>query len=384
VHVVHVIDSLGAGGAEKSLAEMLPGLRDRGIDGTVLTLVDRAEGFRDDVRAAGFDVRVVEARGAVGRVRGVRRAIAELEPDLVHTTLLRADIVGRLAAVGTGVPVLSSLVNTPYDAERLQDARVRRSRLAGWRLADGFTARHATAHLHAITGTVRDSAVRHLGVDAADVTVIGRGRDAARLGTPSPARRAAVRERLGLAADTPLVVNVGRQEGQKAQWVLLRAAPRLAAAVPGTVVLVAGRSGNASPDLQALLADPAVGDVVRLLGHRDDVPDLLAAADVFVFPSIFEGLGGSVIEAMALGLPIVATDLPVLREVVDDGVHAVLVPAQDPAALADAVAALLRDDERRRAMGEAGRQRFDERHSLERVTAEMAELYHRIVTRESA
>src|SRR5205823_1865576 len=105
------------------------------------------------------------------------------------------------------------------------------------------------------------------------------------------------------------------QERQKAQWALLEAVPRLVERQPDVVVLVAGREGNATSELALRMRDPIVRAHVRVLGHRADVPDLLAASDVFAFPSIFEGLGGSVIEAMALGLPIVASDLSALREV---------------------------------------------------------------------
>jgi glycosyltransferase involved in cell wall biosynthesis len=374
--VVHLIDSLGAGGAEKSLAELLPGLRDAGVESLVACLDRRVEGFEGEVVAAGFSVRIV-GRGPRG-LRAVRRLLRDESPSLLHTTLVRADIVGRLAAIGAGVPVLTSLVNTPYDAERLLDPTIRRSRLAAWRVVDGVTARRLTTHFHSISHAVARSYERHLHIDPRRITVIGRGRDERRLGVPSPERRRAVRRALGIGDDVPVVVNVGRQERQKAHSVLLEAVPALVARVPGVVVLVAGRAGNASADLAPLLEQEAIASHVRFLGHREDVPDLLAAADLFVFPSIFEGLGGAVIEAMALGLPIVATDLPALREVASDD-NATFVPSGSPTVLAEAMADVLLDPVRAAAQGARSRARFVEHHSLARTTQQMADLYRTVV-----
>jgi glycosyltransferase involved in cell wall biosynthesis len=120
---------------------------------------------------------------------------------------------------------------------------------------------------------------------------------------------------------------------------------------------------------------------VRLLGHRDDVADVLAAADLFVFPSLWEGLGGSLIEAMALGLPIVASDVPAIAETVAAGENAVLVPAADGAALADAVLGLLGDDERRAAFGRASRVRYESRFTLARAMDRTASLYREVAAR---
>ena len=113
-------------------------------------------------------------------------------------------------------------------------------------------------------------------------------------------------------------------------------------------------------------------------GHRDDAPEILAAADVFVFPSLYEGLGGSLIEAMALGLPIVASDLPAIREVVEPDRNAVLVPPGSPSELASAVEPLLGDEPRRKAMGARSRQIFEERFTLERSASRMIELFERV------
>ena len=215
--------------------------------------------------------------------------------------------------MGTPVTVLTSLVNTSYDPVRFADPRIRPWVFRIVQRVDGLTARRLTAHFHAITVAVKDHNVEALHLRAGRVTVIERGRDDGRLGRGSDDRRAASRRTLDLADDAEVVVTLGRQEYQKGQRFLLEAVERLAQNRPRLVLLMLGRRGAASTELDELLRRPLLAERVKVLGHRDDAPDVLAAADIFAFPSLFEGLGGSLIEAMALGLPIVASDLPAVR-----------------------------------------------------------------------
>jgi glycosyltransferase involved in cell wall biosynthesis len=378
LRVLHVIDGLGTGGAERSLAELVPGLRVAGIE-SVVACFHRREGVGQALEADGFDVRVHEGGGTLLRSRWLRALIRHERPDLVHATLLQASLAARLAAARTGVPVLVSLVSTSYEPVRRADPNLRRGSLRTIRAVDGWTARHLTAHFHAITRAVRDGTVRDLGVDADRITVIERGRDPERLGRPSPERRVRARQDLGLADDDEVVLAVGRQEYPKGLRHLLDAAGRLVGRRPRLMVLVAGRAGHATAELERQRDELGLADRVRFLGFRDDAPELLAAADVFAFPSLYEGLGGAVIEAMALGLPVVASDLPALREVVEPDGNAVLVPAGDADALAGAVGDLLDDPDRRARYALRSREIFDERFTLERSTARMVELYRRMV-----
>ncbi len=378
--VLFLIDSLQGGGAERSLAEMLPGLRRRGIDPIVVCLRRSAEGVEDQVRGR-FDLRYLAARRFPGRVRAVRRIIRDERPDLVHTTLLQSDLVGRLAAMGTPVTVLTSLVNTSYDPVRFADPRIRPWVFRIVQRVDGLTARRLTAHFHAITVAVKDHNVEALRLRASRVTVIERGRDDGRLGRGSDDRRAASRRALDLAADAEVVVTLGRQEYQKGQRFLLEAVERLAQQRPRLVLLMLGRRGAASPELDELLRRPLLAERVRVLGHRDDAPDVLAAADIFAFPSLFEGLGGSLIEAMALGLPIVASDLPAVREVLEQGNdgNARLVPPGTSEPLAEAIDDLLSDRSKAESFGARSRRIFEERFTLDRSIDRMAGLYRALV-----
>ncbi|HEX6201450.1 MAG TPA: glycosyltransferase family 4 protein [Thermoanaerobaculia bacterium] len=379
MRVLHLIDSLGRGGSERSLAELLPCLAAQGIAGSVLVLVERRAALVEPLVAAGFSVERLPGRRLPGRVAALRRRLRAERPDLLHTSLFASDLVGRLAAAGTGVPVLSSVVQTSYDADRWRALRLGMLKRRLVRAVDGWTARHLAAHLHAVSGPVAQHAVEHLGVAAERVTVVDRGRDSRRLGEPGRQRRERVRRALGLPLDAPLVLNVGRRDPAKGQQHLVVAAADLARRRPDLVVLVAGRSGPATPFLDRLRRDFGLEGVVRFLDHRDDLPDLLAAADVLAVTSSVEGMPGAVLEAMALGVPVVAFDIPTVAEVVEADDSALLVPPGEPAALAAAIERVLADPELAARLGRRGRELFAARFTLAASARGMTALYRRLV-----
>ena len=378
IKVLFVVNGLGAGGAERSLAEMLPPLRQGGVRAVVACLERVEEGVLDEVLRHGFAVRFLSGDHFATRVLELRRMIRTELPDIVHTVIFEATLTGRLATFGTPARVVTTLANTQYDRARLADPRVSRARLWAVRALDGWTARHLTHRFHAVSEAARRSATAALGVPGERITVIERGRDAGRLGEPSQERRRRTRAALGLAQADEVVVNVGRHEFQKGQRHLVAAAGILRDR-PDLVVLQAGRRGNVSHELEQAVRRSGVASRTRLLGHREDVPDLLAAADLFVFPSVYEGLGGAVIEAMALALPVVASDIPAMREVVEPGRSGLLVEPANPGELAEAIRSLLDDPARMRAFGTRGREIFEERFRLERSVARSLAFYRGIV-----
>ena len=249
-----------------------------------------------------------------------------------------ADIIGRTAAFFARVPVMSSIINEMYGPEQMASVP------HGWKLRVAQLADIATARFvcqfHAITDTVADVMAPRLRIDRSSVRVIYRGRDPQQLGQRSDERRRNVRETLGISNDVPVVLAVGRQERQKGFDLLLEAMPGIRSEVPDAQLLVAGRRGSASDALENQVSRLGLDGSVRWLGHRSDIPDLLAACDVMVFPSRWEGLGSAVIEAIMLETPVVCSDLAVLREVVG-AAHATacvgLVDSEEPASLAAAV-----------------------------------------------
>jgi glycosyltransferase involved in cell wall biosynthesis len=378
VRVVFVINSLGAGGTERSTAVLLPRLRALGVDAVVVCLGHRDEGDEQQVLAQGFDVRVIEARSWPGRVRELRRILRAVAPAVVHTAIFDADIVGRLAAAGTGIPVMSSLVNTPYDPSRLGDPNVVAWKLRVLREVDSRTGRSLVSRFHAVTEGVAVDGAATLRIPTERISVVERGRDPEALGRRDPARRARVREQLALAAGDELILAVGRQEFQKGHVHLVAAFGALARDRPGAVLAIAGRTGNATDAIDRAIAALEDPGRVRMLGHRDDVADLLVAADVFAMPSLYEGTAGAAIEALALEVPVVASDLDGTRGVLMDGANARLVPAARPDALRRALVEVLDDPEAAGVRVARGRELFEDRFTLDRSATRMVELYREV------
>lgn len=368
-----VIDSLSVGGTERSTTELLPLFEEAGLEVLVVVL---AHGAEDDGEISPeTPVLSLRRSGFIGQVRGLRQLLRAQEPDIVHSALYRANQVTRLAAVGLPVTVVSSIVNTPYEPERFDDPNLARWKLRAVQVSDAATSRFLTDHFHAVSAAAASSASRHLRIPEDRITVVHRGRARSRLEEPSPRRRAAVRESLGIPADTPVVLSVGRQEFQKGFDSLVEAA---ALDEGPSIYLIAGRSGAATEALEARLSDPVLRDRVRLLGQRDDVPDLLAAADVYLTTSLFEGLPGAVIEAMAMSLPVVGFDIPPVREVVDSE-GALLCEPGDIVALAGLISELVENRGLAAAMGARGRAAYEERLTLECSARGMLDLYRDLV-----
>jgi glycosyltransferase involved in cell wall biosynthesis len=226
--------------------------------------------------------------------------------------------------------------------------------------------------------TVADTMARNLQYPRDRIDVIPRGRDGCRLGQRTPERRDAARIRIGIPDSAPLVLAAARHEYPKGLDLLIDSFPHVRARVPQARLVIAGRDGSDTSRLRTDVANRGLADDVTFLGERDDVAELLCAADVFVLPSRREGFPGVLVEALALRAPIVATDLPQVREVVGD--CAVLVPSLSPDQLATGVLRVLADGKVTESRAFAGRRRFDAHFAIERVTAAMLEMYGRILT----
>lgn len=378
LRVAFLLDSLTPGGTETSTVGQLAALRDHGVEATIVVLHDRPSPLAARLGDTATPYVVMPPGNAARQVRGVRQWLRANRPDVLHTALSQADLVGRVAAVRTGVPVVAGLVSTPYAWSRADDVHVNARRLDMLRRIDAVTARHLVAGFHAVAQDAADHAVQWLGIDRSRIEVIHRGRSAAWLDPVDPDAVAAVRTELGLAADARILLAVGRREFAKGHVDLVRAMAEL----PDDVVcLIAGKDGQAAPEVDELIAASGLVNRVRALGPRDDIRTLLALADVFVMPSRYEGLPGALIEAMASGVPAVASDLPGIREAIGDSEAALLVPPADPPRLAAAVATILTDDDKAATMAAAGPVRFRDAFDLDVNAGRLADFHRRVAGR---
>jgi glycosyltransferase involved in cell wall biosynthesis len=336
--VVHVLASLRPGGAEQVATDLLTRLDRERFTPSALLLYP-AEGGPLEMRLAreGIPVASVDKRRAGFDPRVPARLLGELRrrrPDVVHTHgyplgyVLPAWLASRTRAGVHTVHTLASRETPPGPSRALH--RI------GFRA--GVT---AVSVSEAVARSVRET----YGIAG---VVIRNGVDLARFAAPR-VTRAAWRRANGFEEGDLIVATAARLEDEKGPLDLLEAFARVAAGEPRARLAWAG-AGRRQDDV--LLAARRLGLVgrVRLLGQREDVADLLHAADVFALASRYEGLGLALVEAAAAGLPAAATGVGGAREVVRDGESGVLVPAGDPVALGRAIAALLADADRRARM----------------------------------
>jgi glycosyltransferase involved in cell wall biosynthesis len=232
----------------------------------------------------------------------------------------------------------------------------------------------------AISQHVKDSAVEHLGLRSERITVIYRG-------TPPEATPVeagvieAARHELGLGGVGPLLLTVGRLVPQKGQRYLIQAMPAVRRTFPNVRLLVTG-TGFLESELRRLAAELGVADAVRFLGRRDDLKTLMGLADVFVFPSVYEGLGVSLLEAATAGMACIASRVGPIPEVISDGVNGVLVAPQSPTELAAAIVRLAGDADLRHRLGARASCDARARFSIARAAAQLESLYDAVLAGE--
>jgi glycosyltransferase involved in cell wall biosynthesis len=330
------------------LLPLMRGLRARGhqvigvaADGPLLDIA-RAEGFA--VEALPLARRLsplAQGRAFVALLRLMRRE----RPDLVHAHMPISGFLARLAAVAAGVPRVAYtghgfLFNQPGPLPRRAASLV--LEWLGGRMTDVF-----------LTVSEEEAAdARRLGLHRR-ATAVGNGRDPARF-HPDPAARAAIRAALGVTAERVVVIAVSRLVRHKGYPELLAAMRDVDAELWVVGERLASDHGE---DLEPYFAAAGLGARLRRLGYREDIPALLAAADIFALPSHFEGLPMSVIEAMLCALPVVATDIRGPREQVVEGDTGFLVPPAQVPPLAAALRRLAEDGTLRGRLGAAGRTR---------------------------
>lgn len=371
--VLYLIDSLGPGGAERLLADYLPRLARLGIEPTVVAMQDR-EGnpIAAEIEAAGVPVTNLGIRRLrePGALRRVTEVIERTAPDLVHTQLEFSNILGTLAAHRLGVPTVATIHTIDRPRRWSRDAA--RYRLMAWIL------KSRGARVISVSRSARDHFIGRSNARRDQVVTLHNGIELSRFSSGGANRKAA-RAELGIAADASVAMTVAVLRPEKGIADMVDALPAVVPSHPSTRYVVVGH-GSQRPTLERIVASLGLEDRVLFTGARSDIPQLLAAADVFVLPSHTEALPTVLIEAMAAGLPVVATEVGGIPEMVDRGVSALLVPPHSPAMLADAVGRLFSSPIQSSAMGRAGRRIASDRFDLDRQAARLVDEYRLAIT----
>ena len=285
----------------------------------------------------------------------------------MHTHTAKAGTLGRLAAILAGVPVRVHTFHGHVFDGYFSPATTRAF------LAIERALARRTQRILTVSDSVREELLA-LGIGRPDqVTVVPLGLELEPFARAHE-HRGELRRELGIAAETPLVGIVARLVPIKAHEVFLAAAARIVASVPSCRFVVVG-DGERRDELVALATRTGLAERCHFLGWRADLERINADLDVAVITSRNEGSPVALIEAMAAGLPVVATAVGGVPDLVVEGTHGHLVPVDDAAAIAAATVALLRAPEQRRAFGAAGRERVLARHGAERLVAQIDDIY---------
>lgn len=363
VRVLSLVKGLGPGGAERLLVSVAAVRNPSAFELDAAYLLPWKRHLVAELGSHGVRIHRLSARGQLDPrwPLALRRLLMSRRYDVVHAHSPLLAVAARLVVRTVRRSARPMLITTEHNSWSSHALVTRFMNAATWTLDD--------AHL-VVSEDVRDSLWPRSRKIRAEVLIHGTAL-AAIQGAAS--ERAAARRGLGVADNEILIGTVANFRSQKGYPDLLTAARMVVDSHEGVRFVAVGQ-GPQEHDVRALHAGLGLGDRFQLLGYRADVPRILAACDVFVMASRYEGLPVALMEALAAGLPVVATDVAGVREVVRNGAEGALVPSGQPELLANALLAVVSDPECRRRMASAAAERacdFD----IRRTVGRLEELY---------
>ncbi len=341
--------------------------------------------YVERIREAGFvfhPISIKRSYDLLSHVRSIvslRKLMIRERYHVVHTHTPVAALLGRIAARLSRVPIVLYTAHGFYFHDRMP--RLKRSAFAflekvGSALTDFTFTQSGEDYEAAVSmGIAREDRLLH----------IGNGVDIERFNPVTlSGRRTAMRDALGLSPDQPVACIIGRLVREKGYFELIDAFSSVVREMPEARLIVVGGAlesdhDDAEREILRRVSERALDGVIKFLSFRDDIEEILCASDVFVLPSLREGMPRSILEAMAMGLPVVATNIRGSREEVEDGLSGILVEVGDVGGLAAAIQSLLRDTEKRTRMGRRGREITEERFNEQMVVKKQADIVRQLL-----
>jgi glycosyltransferase involved in cell wall biosynthesis len=364
--VLHIIDSLHLGGAQEVVLNLATCGSSR-FRHEVATMHGHGI-YWDRLRQAGVKVHSLSPHKLLPfYLASVPWRLLADKPDILHCHLIPSNIIAKPLGALLGVPVV---INHDHTNDTLRaDSRLLLA-------LDRFSNRFAS-HIVAVSASCRDFLITRESIPTSDVTLVPNAIDLRRF-SPSAARRDQARVELGLPASARVVAGVGRLNPQKNFSLFLDIAAQLAPRFPDLHFLLAG-DGPEEKMLREKAAALGISDRVTFSGYVADTRLVYLAADVLLMPSRYEGLPMTLLEAMAMGLPVVASQLDGIAEVIGDGREGFLVPSDDASLFVERTAALLQGAELSSRIAQNARAKIEASFSVERMTSAVEEIYDRFL-----
>jgi glycosyltransferase involved in cell wall biosynthesis len=381
--VLHVINTLGIFGTERQLVLNLSVLDPARFINYLCSLYP-IDSLADEARSTGAQVFYLGIKGKLQWLPAIYHLVKFIKTtkvDLVHANLFEADVIGGIAARLSGIPAISTLAS-PADANvafkkqlQLSSFKLRLSRLLHRTV-------YKTCHSHfvAVSEHVKKSWISNSGMDEAKITVIPRAINSSLTQSESISQVTETRQKLVGDQSYPVLLNVGRLIPQKGQRYILEAMPDILKVYPSAKLLIAGE-GPLRNELEVMKNSMGLEDAVSVLGSRSDIKILHLASDIFVFPSLSEGMPGALLEAAVLAKPCVVADIAPVREILKNGASGLFVPPQNAQALAQAIIRLSSSRQEALDMGLKASETVISEHNIDKIIGKLEDLYIQVINK---
>lgn len=356
----------GISGAENHLLRLLPNLNREKYDIHLLVMSPSIQVYHDfNGKGEGLNVIFVPLGGKANPLNFIRlfKLFRKEKYDLLHTHNSRADVYGILSGKMAGIRILMASIHGYQDYDRINPMFKLR----------GFILRKFANRIITISNALKDLISKNEQIDKGKMDTVYYGLDFLAMG----GERKDIRKEFAIDKDSSLLVDVGRLIPVKGHEYLIHSLKNVVSLFPKTKLFIVGE-GILEESLKDLTKRLGLENHILFTGHRRDVPDFMNEADLFVFPTLGEGFGLVLLEAMAFKKPIVATRVMSIPEIVEDGKSGLLVPPRNPEALAEAIVQLLKDKDRSKEFGKRGHEILLSKFSTERMVEETERIYDRL------
>lgn len=360
MHIAQIISSLTIGGAERLIVTFAKGVQSRDVKLTVISLSDKRSSFIEELEELKVPIYYVPGNSLVDpkRIWKLYQIARREKFDIVHGHLYNGQVLGSIMARMVNIPYVTTIHNTRSSAKRVSFVR---------RFLINHTMKYHTNRLIAVGDSVANSDT-YAGYKFDIIT-----NAVEMMPEISDSEKSLILQDIIGNNKALILIAVGKLIPQKAFPDLISAMEIISQNHPHVKLLIAG-GGELYDELQTLIKAKGLEDTIFLLGFRKDIPNLLSASDIFVSSSHWEGLPVSILEAMASGLPIVATDVGDNSKVVTPSVG-YIIEAHEPGKLAEAMCKLIEDPGKRSQYGKNAKQRIVDHYSVDRWIDKLLTLY---------
>lgn len=356
--IIHLIQSLDSGGCENMLLRSLPLIKK--FEHVIITLRKRGE-LASKFEEKGIKVLSVNQHSMLDFNSYIRliKIIKSIKPNLIITYLFHADIIGRLVLQSIIKTKVIPFLRTSYNHKKYWQAR----------MVEKITKRWAAQYL-ANSESVKNYYVKHIGVNRNKITVIPNGIDTNYYDKIAPDH--SLRMGLGINEKECVLICVANLHVNKGHKYLLEAFESLYKRHKDIQILIVG-DGVEKNNLKNQIKEYESRNNVHFLGKRGDIPKLLKISDIFVLPTLFEGMSNAIMEAMASGLPVVSTDIAENRELISTQDTGVLVHTSSSKALGEALEVLIDNSKIRRSLGQNGKSAISTKYDINHTTSKLSD-----------